>query len=73
MDYVSIVETVVGIASIGIALYSAYRHNVKGHKTTQGKIDAAGKTIADNQTMIHSLENDIKTIAQDVKDIKGKP
>lgn len=73
MDYVSMIETGVTIVSLGAFLYTQYRANAKGHKTTQGKVDAAAKTVADNQTAISRLESSIETMAKDIADLKVKP
>lgn len=67
------IETGVTIVSLGLGLYAAYRQNAKGHSTTQGKIAAAGKTVADNQTAIQKLESSIETMAKDIADLKVKP
>lgn len=61
----------VTIAILGATLYRAYRSSAKGHTTTQGKIDAAINTIADNSNTVKNLEKAIEDLTNEVAALKG--
>lgn len=71
MDILTVISTIVTIAILGATLYKSYKSNAKGHNTTQGKIDSAINTIADNSNTVKNLEKAIGNLTNEVSALKG--
>ncbi len=64
-----IIETVITILIIGSGLYKVYKDDIKEHKTTQGKIDAAISSTRHHEDEISALAKELEDLKSEIKKI----